>query len=135
MLEYHRNRLENLEVILGMREKLDAKFAPMLEAQKKKLEALDDNSFQGYREMTLYPQVEEVIPSFPPAYIIGQISSDQPRVLASEDTDSAYVTVEEVSCEYMYSNPDGMFNLSVPEKMFRNQTNYQNQSYQSWKIS
>ena len=46
----------------------------------------------------------------------------------------ALVTVEEVSCEYMYSNPDGMFNLSIPEKMYRNTSNYQNISYQSWKI-
>ena len=61
-----------------------------------------------------------MIPSYPPAYIIGQISSEAPRVLVSEDTEQALVTVEEVSCEYMYSNPDGMFNLSVPEKMYRN---------------
>ena len=35
----------------------------------------------------------------------------------------------------MYSNPNGMFNLSVPEKMWRNPSNYQQMSYQSWKIA
>lgn len=31
LLEYHKNRLESLEVIMGMREKLEAILAPMVE--------------------------------------------------------------------------------------------------------
>lgn len=55
MLEYHKNRMIGLEAILGMKEQLEAKFGAMFEEQKKKLAALDDTSFAGYKEMTLWP--------------------------------------------------------------------------------
>ena len=53
----------------------------------------------------------------------------------TKEVDLAIVTLEEVSCEFMYSNPNSMFNLSVPEKMWRNPSNYQQMGYQSWKIA
>lgn len=53
----------------------------------------------------------------------------------TKETELATVVLEEVSCEFMYSNPNGMFNLSIPEKMWRNPSNYQQMSYQSWKIA
>lgn len=55
MLEYHKNRLIALEAILSMKEKLEAKFSAMFEEQKKKLAAMDDSTFAGYKEMTLWP--------------------------------------------------------------------------------
>lgn len=47
----------------------------------------------------------------------------------TKEVDLAIVTIEEVSCEYMYSNPNNMFNLSIPEKMWRNPSNYQQMGY------
>lgn len=34
----------------------------------------------------------------------------------------------------MYSNPDGLYNLSVTEKKYRNPTTYVQLSYQKWKL-
>lgn len=53
----------------------------------------------------------------------------------TKDTELATVILEEVSCEFMYSNPNGLFNLSVPEKCWRNPTNYQQMNYSNWKIA
>ena len=52
----------------------------------------------------------------------------------TEETELATITIEEISCEYMYSNPEGRFNLSMPEKMWRNPVNYQQMGYKSWKL-
>ena len=52
----------------------------------------------------------------------------------TQETDLATITIEEISCEYMYSNPEGRFNLSMPEKMWRNPVNYQQMGYKSWKL-
>lgn len=96
---------------------------------------MGDDNFVGYKDMTIYPEVSDVIPSFPPAYIVGQQTSDNPKVLLSEDTEFALVTLEEIAVEYMYSNPDGLYNLCVPEKLYRNSINYSNQSYQTYKLA
>jgi len=135
LLEYHKSRLECLESILDKREALDAMFAPLIEEQKVKIEALGEGSFEGYSNQSLYNQVADVIPTYPPAYIVGPTIFESSRVIMTKDTEFATVILEEVSCEFMYSNPNGMFNLSVPEKMWRNTSNYQQMSYQSWKIA
>lgn len=72
-----------------------------------------------------------MITSYPPAYIVGALLQDS-RVVLEKDTEMATVTLEEVSSEYMYSNPQGMFNLSVPDKMWRT-PQYTQISYPTYK--
>ena len=50
------------------------------------------------------------------------------------ENELATVTLEQVSCEFMYSNPTGLFNLSAPEKMSKAPVGYNTISYQSWKM-
>ena len=107
----------------------------MVEEQKSKVNAMGDSEYVGYKNHTLYPVVPDVLPSYPPSYIVGPTIFDSGRVIMTKDTEFATITIEEVSCEYMYSNPNGMFNLSTPEKMWRNPSNYQQMGYQSWKIA
>ena len=45
----------------------------------------------------------------------------------------ASVSLEEFTAEYMYSNPQGMFNLSAPEKAWRTPS-YANLSYTNYRI-
>lgn len=77
--------------------------------------------------------MEDVLPSYPPAYLVGPTTDDAPQVLMTQETEMVTVTLEEVSCEYMYSNPQGYFNISVPDKLWRN-SSYQTISYQSYKL-
>lgn len=35
----------------------------------------------------------------------------------------------------MYSNPMGLFNLSLPDKLYRDPKTYSQKSYTSWKIA
>ena len=124
MLEYHKSRLVMLDRILELRPQLEALFERWIEEQKSKLAQMGPEEFKGYTEQCLYPAVPDVITSYPPAYLVGPTTSDTPRVLMTQETELATITLEEVNCEYMYSNPQGLFNLSVPEKMWRNQVNY-----------
>ena len=43
--------------------------------------------------------------------------------------------MHKVEVEYMYSNPTGLYNLSLPEKKLRNYTNYRapEKTYAQWK--
>lgn len=47
-----------------------------------------------------------MIASYPPAYIVGPIvPTSQVKTLCVEENELATITLEEVTCEYMYSNP------------------------------
>ena len=74
-----------------------------------------------------------MITSYPPSYIIGPVVEEEAKVILEEDSEMATVTLEEINAEYMYSNPQGIFNLSVPDKTYRT-VNYHVVSYSSWKI-
>ena len=91
----------------------------------------DSAEFQELQKVWLYPTNKEIIPHYPPQYIIGkQVGED--RELARYEDDRVLVTVQEITCEYMYSNPTGLFNLSLPEKLMRTK-NYTFISYQQFK--
>lgn len=56
-----------------------------------------------------------------------------PKELYFEDVNNLItVRIYEVSNEYMFSNPTGLFNISIPEKKLQNK-NYQLVSYQMYK--
>jgi hypothetical protein len=75
----------------------------------------------------------EVIPHFPPQIIVGkQIGED--KVLMTEENESVIVRLVEIECEWMYSNPTGLFNLSVPDRALR-LPNYQVATYEQFKNS
>jgi len=81
----------------------------------------------------------EVIDHYPPQYIIGQAiretSGEEP--VALEQTEHAIVSMHKVEVEYMYGNPTGLFNLSLPEMKLRNMINYRDpeRTYAQWKRS
>lgn len=89
----------------------------------------------GYKDQTLVGTVEDVTQCYPPHYIVGPVSAEIPNTILTKDTELATVTIEEVSTEYMYSNPQELFNLSCPNKMWRNPVNYQQISYPTWKMA
>lgn len=77
------------------------------------------------------PVNQEVIMHFPPQYIIGKQVGEE-KELAKYEDDNVIVTVQEVECEYMYSNPTGLFNLSLPDKLMRTK-NYTFVSYNQFR--
>jgi len=61
----------------------------------------------------------EVIRHWPPIYIVGkQVNTEKALIVAFED-EFCKVELLEIDCEYNYSNPTSMFNLSLPDKMIR----------------
>mmetsp|Transcript_7041 Transcript_7041/g.9808 ORF Transcript_7041/g.9808 Transcript_7041/m.9808 type:complete len:323 (+) Transcript_7041:3325-4293(+) len=120
-----------------MKTKIEAMTLAWIEEQKTQLQdaAIGESKFIGYREQSLHPAVEDVLPVYPPAYLVGAVSSSAtPQVILTEENELVSVSLEEVSVDYMYSNPEGLYNLSVPHMMWRNPATYVQMSYQSWKI-
>mmetsp|Transcript_389 Transcript_389/g.526 ORF Transcript_389/g.526 Transcript_389/m.526 type:complete len:219 (-) Transcript_389:276-932(-) len=100
------------------------------------LEKAGEATFVGFADHTLLKDDSSVIASYPPTYLVGPIASEvEPKVLLTKDTELATITIEEVTCEYMYSNPQGLFNLSLPDKMWRDPKTYRQLGYTSWKIA
>lgn len=136
MLDYHKQRKDALEKILELKKDLQPKFDQWIGEQMAALEQSGENAFAGYWDHTLHKTDETVIASYPPVYLVGPIVPGvAPKVLLTKDTDLATVSIEEVTCEYMYSNPQGLFNLTLPDKMWRDPKTYRQLGYTSWKIA
>lgn len=76
---------------------------------------------------------EEVIKHYPPQYIVGKQVGEDGIVLETFENQQVVVQLVEVNCEYIFSNPNGNFNLSLPEKLMRTK-NYTNISYGQYKL-
>lgn len=61
----------------------------------------------------------EVKEHFPPQVIIGKQTGDESEFLVYDADPHVRVSITEVPCEYNYSNPTGLFNLSIPHVELR----------------
>ena len=73
-----------------------------------------------------------MIAHWPPQVLVGKTTNDEKTLLASYDDQYVRVELFEVSCEFMYGNPTGVFNLSMAEKLMRTK-NYTFISYAQFK--
>lgn len=87
----------------------------------------ESDDFQMVKNTWLSGENVEVISHWPPQYIIGKQVGEEREVALYED-DLVTVRLIELNCEFMYSNPTGFFNLSLPEKLMRTM-NYSYISY------
>lgn len=74
---------------------------------------------------------EDVVKHWPPKVIVGKQVGEE-RVILVEENESVAVRLVEVDCEWMFSNPTGLFNLSIPDKAFRTPS-YQAMTYEQFK--
>ena len=74
----------------------------------------------------------EVMEHFPPQLIIGKQTADDVQFLVHDEDPLVKVVISEVPCEYNYSNPTGIFNLSIPHIEVRTNM-YTTQSYRQSK--
>lgn len=81
-------------------------------------ESKPENAFAGLRDTWMGFDHPDVLTHFPPQIIVGKQVGDE-RVILVEENESVIIRLIEVDCEWMFSNPTGIFNLSIPEKAFR----------------
>lgn len=100
------------------------------EEQEALQRAEQDPSFQeDVRKDWFAYQNEEVIKHFPPQIIVGKQTVEDKEFLVYDEDPLVKVTLNEVTCEYNYSNPTEYFNLSIPHIEIRS-SNYTTLSYQ-----
>lgn len=80
---------------------------------------------------------DEVVDHWPPQYIINQPVEEMSTEVFVEENDLVTVRMFKVSAEWMYSNPTGLYNLSLPEKKLRSHLNFRapERHYGEWKKS
>lgn len=59
--------------------------------------------------------------------------TSDPKELMKEEDENIEVRLLELECEYMYSNPTGMFNLSMPDSSIRT-ANFATINYEQHKL-
>ena len=98
-------------------------------------ETASPEDFDGYKSVNMVGTHEEVMDHYPPQVIIGQPIEEIECYV--EEQDMVTVRMFKVTSEYMYGNPTGKYNLSLPEKKLRNHMNFRERekSYSEWKKS
>ena len=86
-----------------------------------------EGGFKGLDESWLAYKHPDVMPHFPPSLIIGK-QVEEEKVIKEVEDSLVKVTLSEITCEYNYSNPTRIFNLSLPHIDLRT-SNYQTMSY------
>ena len=77
-------------------------------------------------------QNSEVIPHWPPQIIVGK-QTQQPHLVHVIQTEMVSIKLQEIECEWQYSNPTGLFNLSCIHKPLRERLNDKPLSYKQMK--
>ena len=114
---YYQIRIDLLAKIDELLEQFEVKCKQFAEEQKAAMEANQDG-FEGMADTFMAYKNEEVIKHFPPQYIIGK-QVDEMTEVAVKEHELVTVKLMEVKNEWMYSNPTGLYNLSIPEKALR----------------
>lgn len=123
--------------ILSLLPTFKEKCAPYEAAWKQARSAAPADGFEGLKSVSMVGSNEEVLDHYPPLYIIGQPIDSMQNVIYEEDIDDVSVKIIALTCEYMYSNPTGLYNLSLPDLKLRNHLNFKakEQNYVQWKKS
>jgi hypothetical protein len=74
----------------------------------------------------------DIIRHFPPRIIIGRQVVDDKEFLIYDEDPNVKVSIYEIACEYNYSNPTGIFNISIPHIEAKTSM-YQTMSYMQFK--
>ena len=93
--------------------KFEEKIAAAEAAQEAAFKAKEEGAYQGIDKTWMGYQHPEVIKHWTPQYIVGKVQEELEKVCVQK-LEHLSVFLQELSCEWMYSNPDGEFNLSMP---------------------
>jgi len=116
------NYYENRMIVLVQAEQYLEKFQEICkryeQEEKAALDAKSEDAFVGLRDTWMAWEHEDVVKHWPPQVIVGKQVGEE-RVILVEENESVAVRLVEVDCEWMFSNPTGLFNLSLPDKAYR----------------
>jgi hypothetical protein len=117
MIGYNTFQSERRDALNKVGEVMDKFREKMCSLAEESLAPLEEEIKTGFANCGISwmaPDHPEVLAHWPPAYILGQEVGEE-KVIDSYEDDSIQVRLLEVESEYMYSNPTGMYNLSLPE--------------------
>ena len=93
----------------------------------------DEKDFEGYKEISQIGKDDEVVDHYPPQYIIGTPFGEETTILSTEIEDIVRVNMIQMTCEYCFSNPTNMFNLSITDRKWKPPVGIGALSYGQWK--
>ena len=73
-----------------------------------------EGNFLGIDETWMAYSHQDVIKHWTPQYIVGRVQEPLQKIV-EQKTENVNVFLQELKCEWMYGNPTGTFNLSLPD--------------------
>lgn len=118
----HNGRLKDINkalILIDEWDKLVAEFlAEDMASETAKAAMADEKVYNEFTQTWRSGKNIEVIEHWPPQVVIGKQVGDELEIARFED-DRIQVRLVEITCKYMPSNPTGLYNLSLPSKLYR----------------
>ena len=112
---FYQNRLSIITEILKLNVEFKKKCSEFEKEQEEAAIKNDAECFKYNDETWMAYKHPEVIKHWPPKYIVGRQIGEATELLVKNHP-LVNIKLEEVTCEWMYSNPTGHFNLSATSK-------------------
>ena len=125
---FYEKRLECLGQIINIYGEFEEK-CNKLDLKEQALKEANKDGFKGAEDVFMGYESTEVLRHWPPRIIVGKqrTEGEEIQVQAHELVNVRLIEVEN---DWMYSNPTGMFNLSLPEKAMKtSQYGYQTTTF------
>lgn len=127
---HYRGKLDDINEALANLEKLQPLFDKLLKEQMDRMKkALEDKKEYSNMADMKWPALSdttgEIIPHFPPQLIIGKLTTAEELYFTHDDDPCVSLEFKQVSGEYAYGAPTGMFNLTIPDAKRKPQLAYQ----------
>jgi hypothetical protein len=129
---YKTQRVEAIKNIEEVWDKFQEKLQKFAKADADRMEEDLKNGYTDIRDQWMAGENPDVAAHWPARIIVGKMVGD-PKELMKQEDENIEVRLLELECEYMYSNPTGMFNLSMPDAMIRT-ANFTVHSYEQHKL-
>jgi hypothetical protein len=132
---YFKNKLDTIKkslVLLDSFEQFIERFV-LEDKERYQKEVVNGDSFKGLEQEWLgNGQNPDVAWHYPPQLIIGKQVVEDKEVFVYDENPNVRVVVYEIACQWSYSNPTALFNVSIPHIELRT-NNYQTLSYSGYK--
>lgn len=114
---FYEKRLEIIDALFAKFKEFNEKCKVLEKEQRAVMEA-EKGGYLGVDESFKAYTYHECIPHWPPRILIGKQRAE-PKEIYAEEHELVTVRFLEVENDWMYSNPTGRFNISLPNKQIK----------------
>lgn len=112
---------------------MERKLDKLVQEWKQMRDNATESDFEDYQQASLIGKDADVVDHYPPQYIVGTPVDEPEVILAQEIENVIRVSMVKMTCQYAYSNPTNLYNLTITDRKLKSKLGTRLTSYAEWK--